>query len=66
MTDRAEHYMKSVWEARHDKGADTENKLTAEILRLAIAIVPQYNTQIGMVAINREDLLALAQEVESL
>jgi hypothetical protein len=57
--------MQSIWEARN-AGADTEEKLTAEILTLALEVIPQYNTQNRMVVVNKEDLLNLANELHNL
>ena len=57
--------MQSIWDARN-AGADTEEKLTAEILTLALDTIPQYNTQNSMVVVNKEDLLSLATELRNL
>lgn len=65
MKENAERLMKTIWEAR-DAGADTEEKLTAEILILALEVIPQYNTQNGMIVVNKDDLLTLANELRNL
>ena len=65
MKENAERLMQSVWDARN-AGADTEEKLTAEILTLALDTIPQYNTQNSMVVVNKEDLLSLATELRNL
>jgi len=65
MKENADQLMKSIWDARN-AGADTEEKLTAEILTLALEVVPQYNTQNSMVVVNKEDLLSLANELRNL
>jgi hypothetical protein len=65
MKENAEKLMQSIWDARN-AGADTEEKLTAEILTLALDTIPQYNTQNSMVVVNKEDLLSLANELRNL
>ena len=65
MKENAEKLMQSIWEARN-AGADTEEKLTAEILTLALDTIPQYNTQNSMVVVNKDDLLSLANELRNL
>jgi hypothetical protein len=65
MKENAEKLMQSIWDARN-AGADTEEKLTAEILTLALDTIPQYNTQNSMVVVNKEDLLSLATELRNL
>ena len=65
MKENAEKLMQSIWEARN-AGADTEEKLTAEILTLALDTIPQYNTQNSMVVVNKDDLLTLATELRNL
>jgi hypothetical protein len=65
MKENAEKLMKSIWDARN-AGADTEEKLTAEILTLALDTIPQYNTQNSMVVVNKDDLLSLANELRNL
>lgn len=65
MKENAEKLIKSIWDARN-AGSDTEEKLTAEILTLALEVIPQYNTQNGMVVVNKEDLLNLATELRNL
>lgn len=65
MKENAERLMQSIWDARN-AGADTEEKLTAEILILALEVIPQYNTQNSMVVVNKDDLLTLATELRNL
>jgi len=65
MKENAEKLMQSIWNARNN-GAETEEKLTAEILTLALELIPQYNTQNSMVVVNKEDLLVLASELRNL
>jgi len=65
MKENAEKLMQTIWDARN-AGADTEEKLTAEILTLAVEVIPQYNTQNNMVVVNKEDLLSLATELRNL
>ena len=65
MKETAEKLMQSIWNARNN-GAETEEKLTAEILTLALELIPQYNAQNSMVVVNKEDLLVLASELRNL
>ena len=65
MKENAEKLMQSIWNARNN-GAETEEKLTAEILTLALELIPQYNAQNSMVVVNKEDLLVLASELRNL
>ena len=66
MTERAQQVMNAVWEARNNGGADTENKLTAAILRIALENVIGYNAQNDLIVLDRNDLLNLAGEIETL
>ena len=66
MTERAQQVMDSIWESRNNQGADTENKLVAAILRIVSENVIQYNAQNDMIVLDRDDLLSLATEVDSL
>ena len=58
--------MDSIWNARNNGGADTENKLTAAILRIVAETVVCYNAQNNLVVMDRNDMLNLANEVEAL
>jgi hypothetical protein len=66
MTERAQKVMDSIWESRNNQGADTENKLVASILRIVSENVTQYNAQNDLIVLDRNDLLNLASEIESL
>jgi hypothetical protein len=66
MTERAQKVMDSIWDSRNNQGADTENKLTAAILRIVSENVTQYNAQNDLIVLDRNDLLNLASEIESL
>ena len=66
MTERAEQVMYSIWNARDNGGADTENKLVAAILRIASENVVGYNAQNDLLVLDRNDLLNLADEIEAL
>lgn len=61
----AEKLMQSIWDARNS-GEDTEEKLTAAILTLALEVIPQYNTQNNMIVVDKNDLLSLANELRNL
>jgi hypothetical protein len=63
MTERSEKFMKSVWEARNNQGADTEEKLVAAILTLATETVRSYTAQNDLQVLDKNDMLQLAQEI---
>lgn len=66
MTERAQQVMDAIWESRNNGGADTENKLTAAILRIVSENVVSYNAQNDLIVLDRNDLLNLADEIETL
>jgi uncharacterized protein (UPF0297 family) len=66
MTERAQNVMNAIWDSRNNQGADTENKLVASILRIVSENVTQYNAQNDLVVLDRNDILNLASEIESL
>lgn len=66
MSERAQNIMNSIWESRNTGGADTENKLTASILRIVSNNIIQYNAQNNLIVLDKNDLLNLASEIESL
>jgi len=66
MTERAQQVMDAIWESRNNGGADTENKLTAAILRIVSENVVSYNAQNDLIVLDRNDLLNLADEIEVL
>ena len=66
MTERAQQVMDAIWESRNNGGADTENKLTAAILRIVADNVVCYNAQNDLIVLDRNDLLNLADEIEAL
>jgi hypothetical protein len=63
MTERAQEFMKAVWDCRNNQGADTEEKLVSAILQVAAETVRFYNAQNDMVVLDKQDLLQLAQEI---
>ena len=65
MKENAEKLMQSIWDARNS-GEDTEEKLIAATLSLALEVVPQYNAQNGMIVIDKNDLLSLSTELRNL
>lgn len=65
MTERAQRVMNAIWDSRNS-GADTENKLTAAILRIVSENVIDYTAQNELVVLDKNDLLSLASEIESL
>ena len=66
MTERAQNVMNSIWDSRNNQGADTENKLVASILRIVSENVTTYNAQNDLIVLDRNDMLSLAAEIESL
>jgi len=66
MTERAQQVMEYIWQSRNNGGADTENKLTAAILRIVSENVVSYNAQNDLIVLDRNDLLNLADEIEVL
>jgi hypothetical protein len=66
MTERAQQVMEYIWQARNNGGADTENKLVAAILRIVSENVVNYNAQNDMIVLDKNDMLNLASEIESL
>jgi len=66
MTERAQQVMEYIWQSRNNGGADTENKLTAAIMRIVSENVIDYTAQNGLVVLDKNDLLNLASEIESL
>ena len=66
-TERAQKVMNAVWESRNSGGADTENKLTASIVRIVSENVIDYTAQNGgLLVLDKNDMLNLASEIESL
>jgi len=66
MSERAQQVMEYIWQSRNNGGADTENKLVAAILRIVSENVTSYNAQNDLIVLDRNDLLSLADEIESL
>ena len=66
MTERAQQVMEYIWQSRNNGGADTENKLTAAIMRIVSENVIGYNAQNDLIVLDRNDLLNLASEIEAL
>jgi hypothetical protein len=66
MSERAQKVMNAVWESRNSGGADTENKLTASIVRIVSENVIDYTAQNDLVVLDKNDMLNLASEIESL
>jgi hypothetical protein len=66
MTERAQQVMEYIWQSRNNGGADTENKLVAAILRIVSENVTYYNAQNDLIVLDKNDMLNLADEIESL
>jgi len=63
MSERSKQFMNSVWDARNS-GADTEEKLVSEILKLAAERVQAYNAQNDLIVLDKNDMLQLSQELQ--
>jgi hypothetical protein len=66
MSERAQNIMNAIWESRNTGGADTENKLVAAIMRIVSDNVTHYNAQNDLIVLDKNDILNLASEIESL
>ena len=66
MSERAQQVMEYIWQSRNNGGANTENKLTASILRIVSENVMYYNAQNDLIVLDKNDMLNLASEIESL
>jgi hypothetical protein len=66
MSERAQNVMNAIWDSRNNQGADTENKLTASILRIVSENVIHYTAQNDLIILDKNDMLNLASEIESL
>ena len=62
MTERAQQFMNLIWEARNN-GADTEEKLVSAILSITIENIKSYTSQNGLIVLDRDDIIQLAQEL---
>lgn len=65
-SERAQKVMNAVWESRNSGGADTENKLTASIVRIVSENVIDYTAQNGLIVLDKNDMLNLASEIGDL
>jgi hypothetical protein len=65
MSERAQEFMKCIWDAR-EMGADTEEKLVAYILRLASGQIRSYTAQNDLIVLDQKDMTHLANEIENL
>ena len=63
MSDRAKDFMSAVWGLRNN-GVDTEEQLVSAILFLAAETVMSYTAQNGLVVLDKEDLIQLAEEIK--
>ena len=66
MSERAQQVMEYIWQSRNNGGADTENNLVAAIMRIVSENVTSYNAQNDLIVLDRNDMLNLASEIESL
>ncbi len=65
MSDRAQEFMKRVWEARN-AGADTESKLVSAILSLSGDYVRNCTAQNDLIVLDRNDLTELSNEIANI
>lgn len=65
MSDRAQEFMKRVWDTRN-AGADTESKLVSSILSLSSDYVRSYTAQNDLIVLDRNDLTELSNEIANL
>jgi hypothetical protein len=65
MSERAKDFMSKVWEIRN-ADADTEEKLTAAILKLAAEEVKFYMAQNNIIVLDKQDLISLSEELDQL
>ena len=66
MSERAQTIMNAIWNSRNHQGADTENKLIASTLRIVSEYIVNYTAQNNLIVLDKNDLLNLASEIESL
>jgi hypothetical protein len=66
MSERAQNIMNAIWESRNTGGADTENKLTASIIRIISNQIIHYQASNDLIVLDKNDILNLASEIESL
>lgn len=65
MSDRAKSLMDDIWKSRNS-GADTEEKLVAQILKLSLNYVTLYGTENQMTVLSADDVVNLSNELETL
>jgi len=65
VSDRAKNLMDDIWRSRNS-GADTEQKLVAQILKLFLNYVTLYETENKMIMLSTDDIVNLSNELETL
>ena len=65
MSDRAKSFMEDIWKSRNS-GADTEEKLISQILKLSLNYVTLYGTENQMTVLSADDIINLSNELENL
>jgi hypothetical protein len=63
MTERAQDFMKAIWDCRNNQGADTEEKLVSAILQVTAETVRSYTAQNDLQVLCKNDMIQLAQEI---
>lgn len=63
MSERAQAFMKQIWEARKS-GADTEEKLVSAILSITTENIQFFTAQDGRIVLDKNDMLQLAEELK--
>ena len=63
--EQAQELMNRIWDSR-ENGVDTENQLVAFILRSAAEVVRSYTAQNNIIVLDKNHLIELANEIETL
>ena len=63
--EQAQELMNRIWDSR-ENGVDTENQLVAFILRSAAEVVRSYTAQNNIIVLDKNHLIELENEIETL
>jgi len=66
MTERSQNFINEVWNIRNSNPDMTEEQLLSAVLKLAAEQVTSYSAQNDMIVLDKNDILQLASELESL
>ena len=64
MSERAKNLMDQIWNIRGLNPDMTEKELVSSVLKLAVEHIQFYNAQNGMIVLDKNDLLKLAEELK--